>query len=438
MNTRLSLTAGLVLATLASWLLAPSTYAATAAQPTAQCTSGPTRLDLRTGQGIPLPSAYANPTGSTVTFTARMSSSYFFGPAREVAKLQVQPHTGVIRHGVVPTYLHTPLGGGTVTIEVRSSATGSLVVGRCTWQVHLSAVTPASGGGPLPSAQRWTYQVPVQLCAMEGTTLAGSARSGSAVPAGKLLTTLAKVDADIWHPQGQVAFSTATDSVIPVIADPSPPNGANERLGDVTTFLADLRDVADLCREAWALRFPGRIGIPVVAVHAFVDEPATLGIAPPPPTGLQTASRLHGTGTRGDALCGSPVRLAATDVVKPFVTISDAALQGNDATKILAHELGHNLFLGHGNGLDDDADGRPAGIAGPRRYDQHCDADWLLAPNNIEVAEDANSTTPCSLMARAICSSVLRPLQIETARGVARFLPGFVNGTPTPVVTTVQ
>lgn len=94
---------------------------------------------------------------------------------------------------------------------------------------------------------------------------------------------------------------------------------------------------------------------------------------------------------------------------------------------VLAHELGHNLLLGHGNGLDDDGDGLLPGLAGPRRYDEICDPDWLVPPRNTDVAEDVGSANPCSLMQNFACSTTLRPLQVETARGVAGFVPGSVR-----------
>jgi hypothetical protein len=119
---------------------------------------------------------------------------------------------------------------------------------------------------------------------------------------------------------------------------------------------------------------------------------------------------------------------------RPFVIMPDKSWQLSSAVKTLAHELGHNLFLGHGNGLDDNGDGRPIGFNGPRRYDEYCDPGWLLAPGNTVLAEDVNSATPCSLMQAKACSGELRPLQVETARGVALLLPGAVNGTPVPVV----
>jgi hypothetical protein len=325
------------------------------------------------------------------------------------------------------------LGGGAVEIEVRTSATGSEVVGRCSYQLQLSAPQPPSSSSPLPSAQRWMYQLPVQLCAMEGSAVAGTAKAGQTVPAGSLLTTLAAANSSVWYPQAQVAFSTATDSVIPVIADPSPAGAGTGSVGDILPDPASGYDAAALCTAAWATRFPGRKGIPVIAIRSFIDQPATYAASPPIPTGLMVKSRKPGTGLRGDALCGSPISITSSDV-RPFVLVADAMWSQGNPAKLLAHEFGHNLFLGHGNGLDDNGDGRAAGITGPKRYDEYCDAGWLLGPKNTEVTEDVNSPTVCSLMQRTACSSVIRPLQAETARGVARYLPGFVNGTPVPVI----
>ena len=242
----------------------------------------------------------------------------------------------------------------------------------------------------------------------------------------------------MWYPQAQIAFSTATDSAIPVIRDPSPPNGSNGALGDLevdSTYYPVMAQTA--CREAWALRYPNRPGIPVVNARSFLRGGATLGVAPQPPNGLYVpGSRHFGSGTRGDALCGSPVQLTPADTADQFVAVFDEArIVGSDSpVTTLAHELGHNLFLGHGNGLDDDGDGGRQDVAGPRRYDEYCDPDWLVPPGNTVVAEDVGSPTPCSLMQLFACSTTLRPLQVQTARGVARFVPGSVDGQPRPVV----
>jgi len=157
-----------------------------------------------------------------------LAKSWFFGPARDIGTVTLPPHTGRISSWVVPTFLHTPLGVGSVIIEVRTDHTGAEIVGRCNYQLHLHAPRPTEvGTGLWPwlwPEKRWLYQVPIQLCAVEGSDIAGAAKPGQTVPPGDLLKTLGDVNAKIWYPQAQIAFSTATDYAIPVIADPSPPS----------------------------------------------------------------------------------------------------------------------------------------------------------------------------------------------------------------------
>jgi hypothetical protein len=107
--------------------------------PNAGCTTTAVNLDLRIGQGIPLPPQFSNPTSSTVTFTMHMKASYFFGPARDVGTVTLPPKTGRSLATVVPTRLHTPMGSAPVIIEVRTNKTGGLVVGKCDYRLRLSA-----------------------------------------------------------------------------------------------------------------------------------------------------------------------------------------------------------------------------------------------------------------------------------------------------------
>jgi hypothetical protein len=359
-----------------------------------------------------------------------MSSSYFFGPAHDIKTVTLPPRTGRTASSVLPTFLHTPLGGGSVVVKVHTDRTGSEVVGRCDYQLHLSAPPGVKTGTPLRPVTRWLFQVPVRICAIEGSDGAGDARPGQLVAAGRMLDTLAEANETIWYPQAQVAFSTPTDR-IPVIEDPTPPNGANGALGDLDLYLrVDGEVAADVCTQAWERHYPGRRGIPIVNARAFFQDAVSLGFATGPQTALYVAGPKPGTGMRGDALCGSPVALAPSDIGKQVAILPDKSWPMQNAPRLLAHELGHTLFLGHGNGLDDDGDGRRAGFAGSRRYDEYCDPGWLTSDS--KVVEDVGSPTPCSLMQRFACTSMLRPLQVETARGVARFMPGMLDGTPAP------
>ena len=103
----------------------------------------------------------------------------------------------------------------------------------------------------------------------------------------------------------------------------------------------------------------------------------------------------------------------------------------------IAHELGHDLLLGHGNGLDDNGDGLiPSndGLTlsnpGDRRYDHYCDSLGTNEDPPTGQCEglDADEDDPASVMNAATTPCMkLWPLQIEQARAAARLKPGAVT-----------
>ena len=424
-----------------------------APRPSAGCTNGLTAMDVEVGHGIPLPRTYSNPTGNRVSFIFTMRGNPLFGPAHEIGRVSLDAHTGSTSSSppVYLTGLRTPVGTARVIIDVTTDRTGSEIVGQCDY--HLRMKAPPGVVGKVPPARpfvidalSYLFQVPVRMCVVEGSTLAGGKAAGETIAGRQLLDLLEAANREVWYPQAQVAFSSAIEVGFPVIADPSPPGpSACGGKGDLELgFLGGDAPFAETaCAAAWQERHPGVVGIPVIFARDFCDSGLTKGVAMGPEPGLLIASRNPLHGKRGDDLCGMPMRLTTADITnsnrRPFAVMVEPERNGN-ARNVLAHELGHNLFLGHGNGLDDNHDGQPAGRRGPRRHDEYCDPAWLLPPENTVLAEDADvefvdcETTGSLMQSSAGCSN-LQPLQVESARSVARLMPGFRDTTPVPVLT---
>lgn len=420
-----------------------------AADPSAQCPASP--IEVRIGQGVPLLRTFSNPLNKSVTFTVTMLGNPVFGPPRVVQQVTLAAHRGQTSSDspVWPTGLRTPAGPARIRYDVTTNRTGARVVTSCEFDLRLlppadAAFAPTWERQSVTGIRPGLYQVPVRLCVVEGAVLAAGRKGGQVVGGDALVAALEQVNRDFWYSQARIGFTTSIDRDIPVIADPSPPGTTCGQLGDLRAAGPALGDggfAETACDAQWASRYPGRPGIAVIVARDFCESGAIKGGAPPPATALMVASRKPGTGQRGDDLCGRPVRLTPADVTnanrKPFLIIIEPA-RNSLFPAHLAHELGHNLFLGHGNGRDDNGDGRPAGTTGPKRYDENCDPGWLLPPDNTVLAEDVSTpfvdcATSGSLMIESAGCPQLTPLQIETARGVARVMPGFKSFSQMPV-----
>jgi YVTN family beta-propeller protein len=278
--------------------------------------------------------------------------------------------------------------------------------------------------------------VPVRWCAIEGSDAAAK----MPVPSGQmwvqgnsttdliLLDLLRSASDKIWMASARIAFRSANAQHLPIIADPSPPVDRRQELGDIEIGLArtEQREAVQRCSAAWADLYPEQRGIIAVNVRQYIDSILTLGQSPAPDLSLWV------NGVRGADLCAWPRHLLVSDVTPEWLTVKDQRMQtlfGNAlAFETLAHELGHCLLLGHGNGLDDNHDGGLPPLPGPRRYDQYCDR---LGEN-----EDTTTGASCddflSLMTSGAPCSNLRPLQIEAARDAAVLIPGAISKLPDP------
>jgi len=183
--------------------------------------------------------------------------------------------------------------------------------------------------------------------------------------------------------------------------------------GNNNRVSAEMQDACEECAAAWASK-PGQfIDGPVVIFVRDVTYPRgvyapQLGITTPRPTNAD--------------LCLHPRFLTAADVngscsfvIEPNGFGYRGDQKQGSTLPVLAHELGHQLLLFHGNGLDDDLNGKQPPEAGQRLFDSECDS------HEYSVIEMGASGS--SLMGAIAGDRHLTSLQIELARAAALAWP---------------
>jgi hypothetical protein len=386
------------------------------------CTPGedPVSLTIEPGEVVPVGISWCNDTGGQVTFTATMQENPIFGEAETVFQLTV-PEDDCVEI-FVPKW-ETPRdaipGTAVVQLFITSNATGSEVLEVCN---YLMTVLP-------PEELRQLIQIPVRWCVMEGTPQADGMPRGEAVSGQKLATLLQRINDRTWLPYAKILFRPAgAPDGIPVIADPVLDIGLKGEVSLATSYEATL--AAMLCQQEWAGRYPGRQGLPVLNLRGFVNDFQTQAFATGAPKALwvQQGSDSY-TGRRGDDLCGHPRNLSVADVTDQFAGVVDEELGGGLSRVVaLAHELGHTLMLGHGNGLDDDGNGLEPPEPGPRRFDEYCDPAGLNDVTRTPYEDRLTGSCDSDSLMRSMQSDTgctnLQPLQVEQTREVAKVLPG--------------
>jgi hypothetical protein len=360
-----------------------------------------------------------------------MNENIFFGPAHVVARQSVGAHLGIVMSEspvVLTDPSSTPIGRGSVIIEITTNLTGTDVLEACDYDV---TTVPVGG-------LKNTIEVPVRLCIVEGSVEALGKVPGETVqPLSdelamstlrdlSLPSLLQGANDQTWFPEALIRFRpAAAGQGIPIIADP---DTSSRRRGDISVYY-EPRDAAMACEEAWADKYPNQRGLIVIRARELVDGGDARGISPGP-----SVSSFGVDAPRREDLCSFPRNIVSADVINQFVIVQDRlsilmrGVSVEDQIQALAHEIGHALLLDHGNGFDDDHDGVEPPAVGPRRFD-FCDPQGY-DPTTTEPRED--SRTPagtCEEESNVMKASLnscphLRPLQEEQCRNVAMVIPG--------------
>lgn len=268
---------------------------------------------------------------------------------------------------------------------VRLVALLMLVLASGVAAVTSQAPQPVRANVAFPGQQ--LLQIPFRWCAIKGSDGANNPMSvGEPTTNDYLWRRHERASDRVLIPgamiTGRSAFTAAhLGKSFPLIDDPNPPaNGGPGVLGDILSPAISQDEIKlawAACDAAWdALTGPGvTVGFPAVNLHRFVNNDGS----PASITGFGVSAASWSGGGSVDLCTMPPTITAPTFIWTGKVSVSDYSLtRGFDPDDlVVAHEFGHAAGLDHGNGKDDNNNGR---------FDLTCDA-----------AENINAT-PFSIM----------------------------------------
>ncbi|MBY4676966.1 hypothetical protein [Marinobacterium arenosum] len=304
------------------------------------------------------------------------------------------------------------------------SATTLLSFCLASWPTNLTAGDAATG----------LRGVPLRWCAVQGSpAVTDPGGVGESSTNDVLWRRHERPSDNFWIPGANITFRSGfavkdltTDQIeiigginFPIIDDVNISAGSQE--GDIELNTTEQEETLAKCREAWdamevdinaqrqlegkdPVNFSGPLAI---NIRRFVDSAGNEGFLGGKGGFYYSAS------AAAEDICKDPSLIISVDDDAGYVFVKDNALLTADERAsgiLMAHELGHALFLEHGNGLDDDEDELFDGYG---------------ASGGCDTDEDVDAE-PFSLMATNTNkgTNVITDLQRDRARIVAEKMPG--------------
>ena len=242
-----------------------------------------------------------------------------------------------------------------------------------------------------------------------------------------LLSLMNQVNTGLLADGAGVIFTLEPIAHIPIIADPDNGTAEDPAVGEVNTSDGEGQepDLAFVsCNEAWSSPTAMGGGNTSSGLELVFAKDFGINSEPQGQTfGATIASDPIDNGLdnpRRADYCTAPRQLLPDDVGPDGYgsLLQDPSVLQRPAADV-AHELGHQLTLQHGNGLDDNHNAVPPPAAGNRWFD---DCDPLGNGLANDAPEDVGGT---SLMSEVVGSlSELTNYQIERLRDAAMVVPG--------------